>query len=164
MLQITSGPALLQPWCQTRGRAELISLLGCCCCWGCYSTSEKWEMQRWKAALRAVLWGFNLITWAGDPCVCCPHQLSVPTLCLKEPNSLAAPGSPSAAAATASPSSSSWAVLEQPRIKEQHLGCPGQLGLRNAVVLGWRMINSLLFLQRTMGVWDSFSFSVWLWT
>lgn len=159
MLQITSGPDLLQPWCQTWAcgnagaeiSAGLLLLLGL--------LQHQWKMRdaEVKGYPQGSALGFQ------------PYYLGWGSMCLLSPTALTAhfvpqgpkfPGSPGAAP----PSSSPWPAFEQHRIKEQHFGCPGELGLRNAVVLGWRMINFLLFLQRTMGVWDSFFHSVWLWT
>lgn len=94
----------------------LIFLLECCCCWCCYSTSEKWEMQRLKVTLRAVHWAFNLLPGLGIYVLCCPHQLLLVTLCLKDPNSLTAPAAaPLLCCATAPPCSSSWPAFEQPQ-------------------------------------------------
>lgn len=131
----------------------------CCCSLHYSSTGEKWEMQRLKATRRAAHWGFNLTTCAGGPCALLSP--SAPIACFV-PQGSKLPGSPWGNTSPAPvpqlpPSSSSWPAFEQHVLKEQHFGCPLELGLRNAVVFGWRIISFLLFLQRTMGVRDSSS-------
>lgn len=117
------------------------TLISAACSLLYYIPSEKWEMQRLKATCRAVHWGFNLITWAGD--LCALLSLSSPFMC----RGSKLPGIPwgyTSAAPVPQPSSSSWPAFEPQVLEDQHLGCPLELGLRNTVGFGWRTISFLL--------------------
>lgn len=59
--------------------------------------------------------GIQPITWAGDDVLCCPHQQPALSLCLKDPNFLAAPGA--APVPQPPPSSSSWSAFEKLYLK-----------------------------------------------
>lgn len=136
MLQITSGPDLRQPWCQTRacGNAGadisvgvLLLLL--------VLLQHQWKMR--DAEVKGDPQGSALVFqpyylgW-GSFVLCCAHQLSLLTLCLKEPNSLRAPGAaPLLCCATAAAPD-----LPLNRLKEQHFGCPGELELEERCGFG----------------------------